>query len=214
MAERLREGISAVQVDLKREIAAYTAPRGRFEVRTVPPLQYLAIDGHGDPNTSAAYADALATVYPVAYTLRAVSKSAGRPYTVMPLEALWWSDDPAAFTTARDTTRWDWTVLNLVPDWLTRDDVEAAVATVAGRGRGPALEALRLEELQEGLCVQMLYVGPYDDEGPVLAAMHDEFVPGASLRLTGKHHEVYLSDPRRTAPQRLRTILRQPVEPA
>jgi len=201
-----------VKADLKRDIATYTARRGVFSVVTVEPAQFLMVDGHGDPNTAPVYADALASLYPLAYTLKFLSKrELDRDYGVMPLEGLWWSDDLEAFTTARDKSRWDWTLLNLVPGWLTSEHVEAARASVARKGGAPLLDAVRLEPFDEGLCVQTLHVGSYDDEAPVLAALHDEFVPSQGLRMTGKHHEIYLSDARRTAPEKLRTILRQPV---
>jgi hypothetical protein len=205
-----------VKVDLKRELPAYSARAGRFDVVTVPDLQYLMIDGHGDPNTSAEYRDAITTLFPVAYALKFFSKrELDRDYAVMPLEALWWADDMASFTTARDKSRWSWTALNLVPDWLTAEHVDAAVAATRAKGVAPAalqqLDALRLESLDEGLCVQTLHVGSYDDEAPVLARMHDEVIPSHGLTMTGRHHEIYLSDARRTAPEKLRTILRQPV---
>ena len=202
-----------MKVDLKKQMATYDAPRGRFEIMTVPPMRYLAIDGHGDPNTAQAYADALACLYPVAYALKFLSKrELDRDYVVMPLEALWWSDDMATFTTARDKSRWRWTAMILVPDWIDDARVEAAVQAVRMKGGAPAIEELRVEALDEGLCVQTLHVGPYDAEGPVLEAMHDDFIPANGLRMTGRHHEIYLGDPRRTAPEKLRTILRQPVE--
>ncbi|SKB07237.1 GyrI-like domain-containing protein [Aeromicrobium choanae] len=201
-----------MKVDLKRQITTYTAPRGAFEVVTVPPMRYLMIDGHGDPNEAGEYEDALTTLYPVAYALKFLSKQElDRDYVVPPLEALWWADDMAAFTTARDKSRWSWTVLSLVPDWVEDAHVERARVTVARKGAAPRLDALRVETLDEGRCVQTLHVGPYDAEGPVLEQMHDEFIPAQGLRRSGTHHEIYLSDPRRAAPERLRTILRQPV---
>jgi len=205
----------ATKVDLKREVATYSARRGVFAVVTVPALQLLMVDGHGDPNTSPAYVDALASLYPLAYGVKFLSKrELGRDYSVMPLEGLWWSPDMDAFTAARDKSRWDWTLMTMVPDWITAEHVEAARAAVAGRGGAPVLDAVRLEAYDEGLSVQTLHVGPYDDEGPVLDQMHHEFIPARGLRMTGKHHEIYLSDARRTAPARLRTILRQPVAEA
>ncbi|AEE44297.1 GyrI-like domain-containing protein [Cellulomonas fimi] len=202
-----------MKTDLKKEIPTYAARHGRVDVVEVPPLQYLMVDGHGDPNTAPAYADALASLYPLAYALKFLSKDAlDRDYTVMPLEALWWADDMDAFTTARDKSRWDWTLLNVVPGWITAEHVAQARATVLRKGGAPRLDDLRLERYDEGLCVQTLHVGPYDDEAPVLDALHHEFLPAHGLRRTGKHHEVYLSDARRTAPEKLRTILRQPVE--
>ena len=200
-----------MKVDLKKELPTYAAKRGVVDLVEIPPLQYLAIDGHADPNTASAYADALATLYPVTYALKFLSKrELGRDYVVPPLEALWWADDMVAFTAARDKTRWSWTVLSLVPDWL--DDAHVEAARAAARSKGcPMLGALRLEPIEEGLCVQTLHVGSYDDEAPVLATMHDEVIPARGLRMTGRHHEIYLSDARRTAPEKLRTILRQPV---
>ncbi|MET0296919.1 MAG: GyrI-like domain-containing protein [Microbacterium sp.] len=200
------------KVDLKRELSAYSAKRGVFDIIEVPPLRYLAIDGRGDPNSSDSYRDAVATLFPVAYKLKFLSKrELDRDYVVMPLEALWWSDDMAVFTTARDKSQWSWTVLNLVPEWVTVEQVERARAAAVG---APALDRLRLEELREGRCVQTLHVGAYDDEGPVLDELHRGFIPDSGLTMTGRHHEIYLNDVRRTDPSRLRTILRQPVSVA
>ena len=204
-----------MKADLKREITTYVAPRGRFEIVTVAPAQFLMIDGHGDPNTAPEYADALATLYPVAYGLKFLSKNEiGRDYTVMPLEALWWADDLETFTSGRDKSQWNWTVMNLIPDWLTAAHLDVVRDRVARKSSAPVLDRLRLEPFAEGLCVQTLHLGPYDAEGPILERLHHDFVPDNGLRLRGKHHEIYLNDARRTAPENLRTILRQPVEPA
>lgn len=202
------------KTDFKRELAAYRAPTGRYEVVDVPELQYLMIDGHGDPNTSPAFGEATEALYPVAYTLKFASKQAGRDYVVMPLEGLWWADDMEAFTASRDKSRWDWTLMIMVPDWIDRTMFAEAVERVAAKARPSRLGEVRLETLAEGTCVQTLHLGPYDAEAEVLARMHHEFVPGQGLRLAGKHHEIYLSDFRKVAPERLRTILRQPVAPA
>ncbi|MFE4195931.1 GyrI-like domain-containing protein [Paenarthrobacter sp. NPDC056912] len=201
-----------MKVDFKKQLETYRAKRGVFHVVTVPALQYLMIDGHGDPNTAREYKDALTTLYPVAYALKFISKNElERDYAVMPLEALWWSSDMESFTSTRDKSRWDWTLMNMIPEWITQEHLETARQSIARKGGAPALEALRLEPLNEGLSVQTLHVGPYDDEGPVLEELHNNFIPAQSLRMTGKHHEIYLSDPRRTAPEKLKTILRQPV---
>lgn len=174
------------------------------------PQRYLAVDGAGDPNASASYREALETLYPVAYKLKFFSKNKlDRDYTVPPLEALWWSDDMTTFTTARDKSRWHWTVLSLLPAWIEPAHVDAARAVAAAKA--PALDRLRIEELDEGLVVQTLHVGSYDDEAPILAEMHERVIPDSGLTMTGRHHEIYLSDARRTAPEKLRTILRQPV---
>ncbi|GAA1476820.1 GyrI-like domain-containing protein [Nocardioides aestuarii] len=183
-----------MKADLKKELASYRARKGVVEEVDLPPRRYLMVDGSGDPNTAPAYAAALAAIYPVAYRLKFAAKAAGRDYVVPPLEALWWADDMDAFTRRRDKDAWRWTVMLLVPDWV--DD-----ATVAAE----LVDPVRLETLTEGRCVQTLHVGPYDAEGPTIEALH------AGRTLTGRHHEVYLNDALRTAPERLRTILRQPV---
>ena len=202
------------KVDLKKTLDSYRARSGEFRIVDVPPLQYLMIDGHGDPNTSQEYTDAVEALFPLAYKLKFASKELGRDFTVMPLEGLWWADDPTAFTTARDKSQWDWTLMIMQPDWITREAFDAAVVKVGAKDAPRSLGAVRLESLDEGRCVQTLHLGPFDDEAPTLAALHDEFIPTQGLRMSGKHHEIYLSDLRRTAPSRLRTILRQPVAPA
>lgn len=169
------------------------------------------------PNSAPEYTAALAALYPVAYTLKMTSKrELGRDYVVPPLEGLWWAEDMAAFTTGRDKSQWNWTMMLLVPNWLDHERVEAATARVRAKGAAaPArLADVRLATLAEGRCVQTLHIGSFEDEGPVLRRMHEQAIPQAGLRMVGRHHEIYLSDARRVAPERMRTILRQPVVPA
>lgn len=200
------------KIDFKQTLDAYRAPRGEFRVLDVPAAQYLMVDGHGDPNTDPAYQAALEALYPVAYKLKFASKQRlGRDYVVPPLEGLWWADDMEAFTGRRDKSQWRWTMLLLVPEWLGGDDVDRAIEQVRSKGAPERLADVRLGALEEGLCVQTLHVGSFDDEAPLLDRMHRGFIPEQGLRMTGRHHEIYLSDPRRTAPERLRTLLRQPV---
>ena len=211
-----------MKVDPKKELDSYRVTRGAWRDLVVPPMRYLMVDGQGDPNT-AAYAEALSVLYPVAYATKFASKQQlGRDYVVPPLEALWWADDMAAFTTRRDKSAWHWTAMILVPDWVPAELVDAARDTAAAKVPAALLERLRgvvgveleeaeLDRLQEGRCLQRLHVGSYDDEGPLLAELHDVEVPARGLSLTGRHHEIYLSDARRVAPAKLRTILRQPV---
>ncbi len=202
------------KIDVKKTLDGYRAKRGEVRIIEVPTLRYLMIDGRGDPNTSQSYADALAAIYPVAYKLKFASKrDLGRDYVVPPLEGLWWADDMQAFTSARDKARWEWTMMILTPEWVDQQLVETAIAQAGARNAPTRLHDVRWESLSEGLSVQTLHVGPFDTEADVLASMHDEFIPGNGLRMVGKHHEIYLSDPRKTAPEKLRTILRQPVEP-
>ncbi|WP_349829272.1 GyrI-like domain-containing protein [Brevibacterium litoralis] len=220
------------KVDLKKELDEYAAPKGLFREVVVPVRHYLMIDGRGDPNTSPAFDSALQVLYPLAYALKFHSKKElGRDYVVPPLEGLWWADDMDAFTSGRDKSCWDWTLMLLVPDWLGAAEVAVARDVVARKagpaaagagvsmGEGASAEEcvsagpaeVRFEELDEGLCVQTLHVGSFDAEGPVLERMHHEYIPDHDLEMTGTHHEVYFSDTRRTAPEKLRTLLRQPV---
>lgn len=216
--------ITNEKYDLKREHRElYAASAKDFTIVDVPPMRYLAVDGHGDPNTAQSYREAVEALFGVAYAVKFASKKAlGRDFVVAPLEGLWWSDDHGAFV-ARDKSAWSWTMLIAQPDWIDDDAVAAAVATVrakaAKRGQdaagvpNPALDLLRLEHLHEGESAQILHVGSYDDEAPTLARLHDEWMPQHGLTFNGPHHEVYLSDARRTAPEKLRTVLRQPVRP-
>jgi hypothetical protein len=200
------------KIDFKKTVDSYHAPRGRFRMVDVPDMRYLMIDGHGDPNTSPAFTAAVEALYPVAYTLKFASKrDLGRDYVVPPLEGLWWAEDMDAFTTARDKSRWDWTLLLMIPDWIDQAMVHAAVERVRAKNRPARLDDVRLETLSEGRCVQTLHVGSFDAEADVLARLHQEFIPAQGLRMAGKHHEIYLSDFRRVAPDKQRTILRQPV---
>lgn len=199
----------AAKYDPKRAIASYTARSGRFDVIDVPELAYCMIDGHGDPNTAPEYAAAVEALYAVSYTAKFRSKrELDRDYVVGPLEGLWSADDPSTFVT-REKSAWSWTMMIWQPDWLTPELV--AEATSAATAKAAGAERVRFGRLTEGRSVQTLHLGSYDDEGPTLARLHDEFMPEHGLRFNGRHHEVYLGDPRRTAPEKLRTILRQPV---
>lgn len=190
----------------RREL--YAPPRHPVVVE-VPPLPYLVVDGHGDPNTAPAYREAVEALYAASYAVRAgAGRTLGRVHVVGPLEGLWSADDLEVFRT-RDKAAWDWTMMIVQPEWVTPELVDRALAAARRR-----VDGVRLEVLDEGLCVQVLHVGAYDDEGPVLEHLHREFLPAHGLVPTGRHHEVYLSDPRRTPPERLRTVLRQPVRAA
>lgn len=201
--------MATTKFDPKREIPSYTAAHGRFDLVDVPPLRYAMVDGEGDPNTAPAYVAAVEALYAVSYAAKFRSKrELDRDYVVGPLEGLWSAADPSTFVT-REKSAWSWTMMIWQPDWLPRELQEAAISTALAKA--PAAERLRFETLDEGLCVQTLHRGPYDDEGPTLARLHDEFMPAEGLRFNGRHHEVYFGDPRRSAPEKLRTILRQPV---
>jgi len=161
-----------MKTDFKKSLDSYKAKSGEFRTLDMPKLQYLMIDGHGEPNTSKAFSDAVETLYPVAYKLKFMSKiDLEKDYVVPPLEGLWWADDMEVFTSRRNKSKWDWTMMLMVPDWITTAMFEAARAKAAEK-KPPSINKIRFETLNEGKCVQILHIGSFDDEAPVLAALH------------------------------------------
>ena len=209
-------------VDLKRQWRHLYAPRpGRFELVDVPELPFLAIDGRiepgSSPGTSEEFAANTAALYGLAYTLKFTFKKradAALDYPVMPLQGLWWVTD-GRFDLARPDN-WVYTLMILLPDVLGEDDVAAALAALrAKRGNKPEFAGLRRELFTEGRCAQVLHVGPYATEPESMASLPAFLATEGLVDLVGaaggKHHEIYLSDPGRTAPEKLKTILRHPV---
>lgn len=199
------------RIDLRKELKRLYAPSGKAVVEVdVPMLRFLMIDGQGDPNTSTAYAEAVEALFSVSYAAKFMLKRGEQSldYAVMPLEGLWWADDPSAFS-ANDRAQWKWTMMILQPDVVEVAVLEKAVAQVRRKKPLAALERLRLEPFAEGRCAQVLHVGPFSEEGPTIQRLHD-FVASRGT-LAGKHHEIYLSDIRRAAPARWRTLIRQPM---
>jgi hypothetical protein len=178
----------------------------------VPRLTFLCVDGHGAPATSPAYTAAVQALYAVSYAARLrISKEGGDGYRVSPLEGLWWADDLSTFATG-DTSHWRWTMMVRQPDAVTAGLVERLIEDVVAGRSMPMARDLRLSAFEEGAAAQVLHVGPYAAEAPTIARLH-EFIRERGLTFDGhrhKHHEIYLSDPRRAAPERLRTIIRQP----
>lgn len=198
--------------DLKREHKALYAPKNTaWELIDVPRQQFISIEGSGNPNISAEYSRAVEALFAVAYAIKFASKGLGRDFVVGPLEGLWWADDLEVFIT-RNKDAWKWRLLIAQPEWITDDTIGEARDAVASKRDNPAIDAVSRHVLEEGPSAQMLHVGAYDDEAPVLQALHDRFLPENDLQPTGFHHEVYLSDPRKTEISKLRTVLRQPVE--
>jgi hypothetical protein len=199
----------------------YKARKGAVDIVDVPELDYVMIDGSGAPD-SAEFAAAVQALYAVSYGAHfLVKKERGEAPKVMPLEALWWVDDPDqqdmvkavalgwASMAETDRDRWHWRAMIMQPA-----PVGEAVARAVEQARAkslPALDRLRLRRWEEGRCAQTLHLGPYSEEGPSIVRLH-EGIAAAGYRPRGHHHELYLGDPRRSAPERLRTVLRQPVE--
>lgn len=199
------------KIDLRKQYKdLYNPSKKDFSIIEVPSLQYIMIDGKGDPNTSGAYQQVIETLYGLSYTLKfGLKKSKELDYTVMGLEGLWWAADMNTFSMDHKD-EWEWTMMMMQPDFITLDLFESARKELKGKGKGPLADQARLERFDEGLCAQIMYIGAYDDEPPTIARMH-EFIAVNGYKLTGRHHEIYMSDARRVAPEKNRTILRQPI---
>jgi hypothetical protein len=199
------------RIDLKLELKHLYRPSAKQVVEVeVPPLRFLMIDGHGDPNTSPQYAEAVEALFSVSYKTKFIVKKGqqGIDYAVMPLEGLWWAEDLAAFA-GNDRSTWQWTMMIMQPEFVDEAVIHAAIAEIK-RAKGlPAVDALRLERFDEGRCAQILHVGPFSEEGPTIRRVHDFIETRAAL--AGKHHEIYLSDIRRGDPSRWKTVIRQPM---
>ena len=202
------------KIDFKKELKhLYRPSKKAFEIVHVPEMAFLTMDGQGDPNVEPAYEEIVGTLYSVAYTIKFASKAIGKDYVVPPLEGLWWTEDMDAFS-MDDKGAWQWTMMVMQPVWITEEVVEEARDEVAEKKKELSrLPDLRFETYHEGPSVQIMHVGPYDAEGPTIERMH-AFIADNGYEPAGKHHEIYLSDPRRTKPDNLKTVLRQPVRDA
>ena len=199
------------KIDLKAELKELYRPSAKVVSEVdVPQFNFLMIDGEGDPNTSELYKEAVQALFSVSYAAKfSLKRSKGIDYVVMPLEGLWWADDMASFLTA-EKAKWKWTLMIMQPPCVTRDHVDSALRGVKAKKGFPRLEELRFAKFSEGRCAQMLHIGPFSEEGPTIQRIH-EYIEESSA-LSGKHHEIYLSDIRRASPDRWKTIIRQPME--
>ncbi|NVN99489.1 MAG: GyrI-like domain-containing protein [Geobacteraceae bacterium] len=200
------------KIDFKKSLKHLYQPSVKEIVSVdVPQMNFLMVDGAGDPNTSQSFSDAIEALYPVAYTLKFMVKKGplAIDYGVMPLEALWWSDDPSAFTLGKKDD-WQWTVMIMQPEFITCEMVEDAVAEVAKKKKPVSLPLVRFESFSEGKSAQTLHIGHFSEEGPTIEKVH-KFIENSGSQLVGKHHEIYLSDLRRTAPEKWKIIIRQPM---
>ena len=201
------------KMDYKKDLKHLYLPTAKeFVIVEVPPMNFLMVDGHGDPNTSADFQEVCNALYGMAYTLKFALKPSGVDFTVAPLEGLWWTPDMAEFSIS-DKSAWDWTVMIMQPPPVTAEWVEKARAELARKKDPVALPRVRFEPYHEGLSVQIMYFGSYTDEGPTIARMH-AFIHDNGYVTNGKHHEIYIGDPRRSTPDKLRTVIRQPIKKA
>ncbi len=200
------------KTDYKKEYKALYNPSAKeISDVSVPRMNFLMIDGVGDPNTSQEYVDSIQTLYPVAYTIKfAIKKATGVDFGVMPLEGLWWSDDMSDFTSGKKDN-WQWTSMIMQQECVTKEIFEKAVEEVKAKKNLVSIDKIRFESYDEGRAAQIMYIGSYSEEGPTIQRIHDSILSSGG-KLSGKHHEIYLSDPRKSDPKKLKTIIRQPFK--
>ncbi len=196
------------KVDLKKELKEFYSPSPKkISIVDVPDMNFLMISGEGAP-TSPQYLASIQTLYPIAYALKFMVKKANAiDYGVMPLEGLWWADDMTQFSSDRKD-EWKWRSMIMQPKYVTQSDFKAALEQ-AKKKNLPAIDKVRFESFHEGNAAQIMYMGPFSAEGTTIQEIHAS-IKASGHQLSGKHHEIYLNDPSRTAPEKLKTILRQP----
>lgn len=199
------------KVDFRKVLKDLYNPKpGTFHLVEVASMNFLMIDGTGNPNISDEYRHAVESLYALSYGIKFTLKSRSLDYVVPPLEGLWWMEDMAQFTQA-SKDRWKWTMMIMQPEWVTYEWVERAKAEAIKKKKLTSLQSIHFEPYPEGLSVQVLYIGAYENEAPTIAEMHN-FISSYGYVTNGKHHEIYFGDPRKTTPEKLRTILRQPIK--
>ena len=199
------------KIDFKKELKHLYKPSAKSVGRvTVPGMNFLMIDGQGDPNTSQEFQDAVEALYSVSYALKFMVKKGdmGIDYGVMPLEGLWWSDDMSTFSVDCKEA-WKWTLMIMQPEFISQDMVEGAIKQVRAKKNPVSLSQLRFALFEEGEAAQIMHVGPFSEEGPTIEKVH-AFIEESGKVRRGKHHEIYLSDIRRADPAKWKTVLRQP----
>ncbi len=200
------------KVDFKKQLKHLYRPSAKEPVVVqVPAMNFLMIDGEGDPNSAVAYKEAVEALYAVAYALKFLVKKGPQAvdYGVLPLEGLWWVEDMRQFS-VEDKGAWQWTMMIMQPDYVTAELYAAALVQIEAKKNPPALGRMRFESFDEGLSAQIMHIGPYAAEAPTIATLH-QFIVDQGHERRGKHHEIYMGDPRRTAPERLKTVIRQPM---
>jgi len=201
------------KIDLKKELKYLYKPSAKdVSIVDVPPMNYLMIDGKGDPNTAEEAKEAIEALYPLAYAIKfIIRKELEIDYGVMPLEGLWWTEDMTEFS-VENKDIWEWTYMIMQPEFITKDMFNRALLQVEKKKNPVALSKMRFETLHEGVSAQIMHIGPFSDEGPTIDKLHN-FIWENNYKFDGlkeKHHEIYLSDPRKTAPEKMKTIIRQP----
>jgi len=201
------------KIDLKKNLKHLYLPSADKVVQvTVPTMNYLMVDGVGDPNTEASYREAVEALFTLSYSLKFMVKKGllAMDYGVMPLEGLWWADDMAVFG-VEDKSNWKWTLMIMQPDFISPEMVAVAITEVRKKKNPVALDKVRFEEFVEGAVAQTLHVGPFVEEGPTVERVH-QFIEDNGYQRVGKHHEIYLSDIRKADPKKWKTVIRQPMQ--
>lgn len=198
------------KINYKKQLAhLYTASAKKIALVEVPQMTFLMIDGKGNPNTSS-FSNAIEALYAVSYTIKfTIKHTMSIDYGVMPLEALWWADDMSAFE-RDDKDAWKWTTMIMQPEIITHKIINEAIAQVKEKKNPVALDLMRIQSFEEGKSAQTLHIGPFSEEKPTIEKLH-KFIEHNASQLRGKHHEIYLSDTRRAAPENWKTIIRQAI---
>ncbi len=200
------------KIDFKKEFKhLYSPSSGEVMIVDVSEMSFIMVDGAGDPNTAQEYKDAVEALYAVSYAIKFIIKKGevAIDYGVMPLEGLWWVDDMTQFS-VENKDIWKWTSMIMQPKYVTRDLFDIAIEQVRKKKSLPALPKMRFESFHEGLAAQVMHIGSYSAEGPTVETLHN-FIRENGYVLRGKHHEIYLTDPRKSAPEKMKTVIRQPI---
>jgi hypothetical protein len=206
-------GENMKKIDYKKELKnLYQASAKKVDAVEVPSMNFLMIDGRGDPNTSPAFQEAVEALFSLAYTLKFMVKKGkvGVDFGVMPLEGLWWMDDMSQFS-MENKENWKWTLMIMQPEYVTSNLVHEAKEQVKKKKDLPSLPGVRFEAFAEGKAAQIMHIGPFSEEGPTIQKIHN-FIRENNLKISGKHHEIYLSDIRKGSPAKWKTIIRQPMK--
>ena len=202
-------------IDFKKEQKDLYQPQTTPSIIDVPAMVFIGIEGKGDPNTSVEYAAAIEALYGLSYRIK-MSNKAVLEYVVPPLEGLWnvAHDTKGGYAEITDKGKFSWTALIRQPDFVTDDVFEAVKTALTKKKANLDTSKPRLMKIIEGLCVQVMHIGSYDDEPATIATMHKFAVDNGytiDINDTRRHHEIYLSDPRKVAPEKLKTVIRHPI---
>lgn len=196
------------KLDLKKaQRDIFNVKEHEYKKATCPRSYYIALDGKGDPNNNEEYQNIVGTLYKMAYSIKMDYKKKDLDFVVMPLTGLWWSENIEDFT-EEPKDKWMWTMMIQVPDFITKETVEEVKDKL--KGESNYIDKIKFIEIKETEAFETLYIGAYKDEGDTIKRLH-ETIREAGYRISGKHEEIYLSDPRRVEESKLKTIIKQSV---